>query len=340
MLSLFSAVSNIFKVSRSYDKVNIDNACAKLNYRITSVLLLVFTVVVCAQQYIGDMINCVQSGKSIPENVLNTYCFYFGTHTHKKKLEGVPFEHLIGPVSTNTAALRINSYYQWIPFYLFGLSMSFYFCHYIWKYLEGGNLKSILNGLRCMSYSCTEIAVGSIPSTKERQEKVEDLSNYLYIRIKSKLNYKWSSYLLVCEFFIFLHAVGICWLTDIFIGDKGNFWKIYSLEEFLTLFPTVSKCTFRKYGPSGGIQTHDALCLLNMNYIAGRVFFFLRWWFPLVAAISALAVLWRFVALCGFKFVGFNRLVNSSSHHNGKDQLKEFSDMLNPSIPMSDLGQV
>jgi len=37
------------------------------------------------------------------------------------------------------------------------------------------------------------------------------------------------------------------------------------IDPMATVFPRVTKCTFFKYGPSGSVQTHDAICVLPIN---------------------------------------------------------------------------
>ena len=39
------------------------------------------------------------------------------------------------------------------------------------------------------------------------------------------------------------------------------------LDPMARIFPRVTKCTFKKFGPSGTLQTHDSLCVLPVNII-------------------------------------------------------------------------
>jgi hypothetical protein len=63
------------------------------------------------------------------------------------------------------------------------------------------------------------------------------------------------------------------------------------------VFPKVTKCMFRKYGPSGTIQNHDALCVMALNVVNEKIFTVLWFWFALLALVSALALLWRLTIL-------------------------------------------
>lgn len=46
-------------------------------------------------------------------------------------------------------------------------------------------------------------------------------------------------------------------------------------DPMIEIFPRVTKCTFRKYGPSGTIQTHDVLCVLALNILNEKIYILL-----------------------------------------------------------------
>jgi hypothetical protein len=75
------------------------------------------------------------------------------------------------------------------------------------------------------------------------------------------------------------------------------------------VFPKLTKCLFRKYGPSGTIQVHDALCVMALNVVNEKIFMILWFWFALLALVSALALLWRLLIL--------GLVVCASAHYRG-----------------------
>jgi hypothetical protein len=76
----------------------------------------------------------------------------------------------------------------------------------------------------------------------------------------------------------------------------------------------VTKCTFHKYGPSGSIQLHDAMCVMALNIINEKIYIFLWFWFIFLFAISCLAVLWRLVTiLMHARSKKFNQIVFATS---------------------------
>ena len=40
------------------------------------------------------------------------------------------------------------------------------------------------------------------------------------------------------------------------------------IDPMATIFPRVTKCSYYKYGPSGTVQTHDAICVLVRSEVA------------------------------------------------------------------------
>ena len=39
------------------------------------------------------------------------------------------------------------------------------------------------------------------------------------------------------------------------------------LDPLIYVFPRMTKCTFHKFGTSGEVEKHDALCLLPLNIV-------------------------------------------------------------------------
>ena len=68
-----------------------------------------------------------------------------------------------------------------------------------------------------------------------------------------------------------------------------------------TVFPKVTKCTFHKYGASGTIEKKDGLCVLPLNIINEKIFIFVWFWMILLAVVTGMFVVYRFVTLIGSK---------------------------------------
>lgn len=52
-------------------------------------------------------------------------------------------------------------------------------------------------------------------------------------------------------------------------------------DPMVEVFPRVTKCTFHKFGASGTIQHHDALCILALNILNEKIYILLWYVMPL-----------------------------------------------------------
>ena len=53
-------------------------------------------------------------------------------------------------------------------------------------------------------------------------------------------------------------------------------------------FLRITKCTFHKYGPSGTIERHDAMCVLALNIINEKIYVMLWFWLIILAVMTSL----------------------------------------------------
>ena len=50
------------------------------------------------------------------------------------------------------------------------------------------------------------------------------------------------------------------------------------IDPMVYVFPRMTKCTFHKFGTSGEIEKHDALCILPLNIFNEKIYIFLWFW--------------------------------------------------------------
>ena len=67
-----------------WDKYKIDDFVFRLHSKVTVVILLTFSIIVTASQFIGDPIDCVV--EDIPSDVMDTYCWIHSTFTLPSKI--------------------------------------------------------------------------------------------------------------------------------------------------------------------------------------------------------------------------------------------------------------
>jgi len=328
MLKVFEELNKNFKLKpHGY---SIDNLVFKLHYRVTTLMLLVATVLVTSRQYIGEHIRCI-GDKGVPEHVMNTFCFFTATFTVVKHLNAslLDSKYLahpgVGPMGVNTdEPIKRHAYYQWVPFVLFGQGLMFYFTHLLWKKLEGGRLRRLVDGLQFAAFSLEDkeiqIKDTKIPTRQTRDQRVKDIRRAFMGRIY--INRSWSMGLIFCEFLNVMHVILQFYITNKFLA--GQFLTLgpeiigngvdSSVDVLDVVFPKVTKCTFYKYGPSGSIQSHDAMCVMALNIINDKIYVMLWFWFVFLFIVSVLGLLWRcLTVLLHARSQKFNEIVFSNA---------------------------
>ena len=327
VLATFSVLKDHVKWKVSQDSVAIDNLVFKLHYRATFLILLISTLLVSSRQYIGEHIRCI-AGSGVAEQVINTFCFFTSTYTVTKHMNVTSVElgeiaHPgVGPASREDPIVH-HAYYQWVPFVLFFQAILFYIPHYLWRSAEGGRLKILVSGLNMASLALRETSLQtengiSVPSKQDRDDKIRQIHVSFINRIH--LNRPWAYYLGLCEVLNFINVLMQIYLTDWFLGgaflglgqslsDASIDGKIDPLD---VAFPKVTKCIFHKYGPSGTIQKHDALCVMALNIVNEKIYVFLWFWFIILAVITGLGLIWRILTiLLHSRSDAFNKVVFS-----------------------------
>ncbi|CAH1990859.1 unnamed protein product [Acanthoscelides obtectus] len=351
LVQTFGVIKSNFKLKPK--EYTIDNWAFKMHYKATVLFFLVSTILVTSRQYIGEHIRCIADG-GVPAHVINTFCFFTSTFTVVKHLDAKLIDSGglahpgVGPYGINsTEPVKRHAYYQWVPFVLFGQAICFYLTHLLWKKMEGGRIRYIVDGLKLAAFALQEKELQSggktIPSKKDKEEKIKKLREFFLKRVY--INNFWSYKLIGIEVLNFLHVILQIYITNKFLS--GNFRQLgsevwsegldSSVDVLDEVFPKITKCTFHKYGPSGSIQLHDAMCVMALNIINEKIYVALWFWFLFLFIASLAAVLWRFLTLAlHARSVQFNRMVfgvNSPGKLNPWDTLTvtrhcNFSDWL------------
>lgn len=143
---------------------------------------------------------------------------------------------------------------------------------------------------------------GSLVGAKEeRTHRQSRLVQYLCDTLHMHNTYAFGYFL--CEALNFINVVVNITMTDKFLGgafssygtDVINFSNMNQenrTDPMVAVFPRVTKCTFHKYGASGSIQKHDALCILALNILNEKIYIFLWFWFIILAVLSGLALVY------------------------------------------------
>lgn len=174
---------------------------------------------------------------------------------------------------------------------LFLQGVLFYIPHWCWKNWEGGKIKMISEGLR-----------GSTTEGRDKRKDNHDrLVQYISCALHTHGGYAFGYFF--CEILNFVNVVGNIFFVDKFLGhtflnygtkviEFSNSEPESRTDPMIAIFPRMTKCLFRTYGPSGSIQTHDALCILPLNILNEKIFIFLWFWFIILSVLSGLALLY------------------------------------------------
>lgn len=296
VLGLLAPVAGLIKVRYRGAKADIDSPFFKLHYRTTSTILFICCLLVTANNLIGKTIDCISD--NIPGNVLNTYCWIMSTFSIPSRNaagHGVEYAYQgVQPGTMNDDHVR-HAYYQWVPFVLFLQGVMFYLPHYIWKTLEARKLDKITSGLR-----------GRTLSIDQRRDQCEILVKF--IRETFHMNRMYVATYFICDILNFVNVVGQMYFINTFLGGVflayGTdviYWSEADAEArtdpLVEVFPRITKCTFHKYGPSGTIEQHDAMCVLALNIISEKIYVFLWFWLIILAVCTAAYQLYVFCML-------------------------------------------
>lgn len=286
-----------FKTALKVPKVIIDDPIFRLHYRFTGLALLFASILVSCYEFFGNPIMCIQKD-DIPESLLNTYCWIEGTFTLPKALTKVVGEEIVYPgVDTHLQGDQIveHAYYQWVCFVLFLQAAMFCVPYVVWRGMENGKVKALIQKL-------------NNPVLPKTDQETCSKSLACYFQSRRNDHHFYALKFLFCEFLNFINVVGQIYFIDRFLGGEFRRYGIdvvnYVNQEqqnrtdpMIRVFPRITKCTFHKYGSSGTVQKHDALCLLPLNILNEKIFVVMWFWFVILAILDGCVLIYRLVII-------------------------------------------
>jgi len=298
MLDLFYQFTHFLKIQES---VTIDNNVFRLHYKASVMVLTMATLLVTARQYIGDPIDCMVEG--IPGNIMDTYCWIHSTFSIPERFVGQQGQDIahpgVAPIKMNGREPVYHKYYQWVCFVLFFQAGLFYVPRYLWKAAEGGRV----NMLAADMYGPSMVI-----NRDERSDRIKTIIKYFKEMRGGHFMYMMK--FVGCEALNLINVLGQMYFMDRFLGGEFSTYGLKVLhyteldpkereDPMAVVFPKVSKCSFHKYGVSGTIEVHDALCVLPLNIINEKIYIFLWFWFILLASITTIFLVYRVAIFFG-----------------------------------------
>ncbi|XP_050069647.1 innexin shaking-B isoform X1 [Anopheles maculipalpis] len=299
-MEFLRGVYAFMQVSRSsVNHVKTDSSIFRLHTNATVILLVTFSIAVTTRQYVGNPIDCVHT-RDIPEDVLNTYCWIHSTYTvvdafMKKQGQEVPFPGVDNSQRSGALTIRHTKYYQWVAFTLFFQAILFYTPRWLWKSWEGGKIHALMMDLDIGI--CSEI---------EKKQKKKLLLDYLWDNLRY---HNWWAYrYYVCEFLSLCNVIGQMFLMNRFFDGEFMTFGLDvithmeadqedRMDPMIYIFPRMTKCTFYKYGVSGEVERHDAICILPLNVVNEKIYIFLWFWFIILTILTTLTLFYRIIII-------------------------------------------
>jgi len=316
-IRLFTTFSQFFDSNqqRNHNPVKIENAIFMLHSQCTVYILLVSTMFLSMRQHFGEPIECLSSRTDLPPTMLQNYCWLEGSFsvagTDGKTSVGTDVAYP-GVKTLNESAgerRQLHKYYQWVYFVLIIQSIMFYVPKYLWKVKESQRLKNTIFILTQRNI----LEFHEIESKKIIQDVFDAIllsSDYFF-------------FFFFCEFLYYVHLIMQIWFVQIFLGGQflrlGWDWLIYShnnnyQDPLIRIFPRMTKCLFHKYGYSGSIESHDALCFLTLNIVNEKIYVVLWFWFAFLFVITSLGLFNRvfLVLFPSYRYFKLTRLAPST----------------------------
>uniref|UniRef100_A0A1I8HFV2 Innexin n=1 Tax=Macrostomum lignano TaxID=282301 RepID=A0A1I8HFV2_9PLAT len=315
----------------------------RLNYYYTSIMIVIFAVVVSARQYVGKPLQCWIPAEFSEqwEKYSESYCWIKNTYFVPMNETGVPDHAHV------RRQYEIN-YYQYVPFILALMALALNVPNIVWKILNtrtGVSLKTIVhNASSVISVDPIERpqAVVSLAKTfeeavifalddKNRKSRTERLRRTLRGGFGSYLilSYVFTKMLFFCASFGLLLAV-CCMLSSSYrVFDLGVFSEIVQGKSWRNsgIFPRITHCDFeiRRLNVR---HPYTMQCVLTVNLFNEKIFVFLWFWYLVISAANIVSLLYWLLYCLPFKQYDFidSYLSTSDKYHGERDSaaLQEF----------------
>ncbi len=304
-----------------FDPQRIGNWCFSLNTKFTVLCLLVCSILVTANTYIGDPIDCVV--RDVPQHVMDTFCWIHSTYTLPERVEGQTAtgdEATVAPGVGNQhhgEPVRTHKYYQFVCFVLFFQALLFYVPRWLWISWEGRKMRSVVPDELCEKPTDPKLPLfprgrGLLPE-EVLQSKVRDMRDH-FARHRGPADNSSRSLKVYhrrfafCELLCLVNVIGQIFFVDFFLGGVfteygGRAFHAANADPedrddpLNLVFPKVAKCTFRRFGPTGTVEVFDGLCVLPVNIINEKIYIFLWFWLVILSVVTCIHLGYRAITV-------------------------------------------
>lgn len=286
-----------------------DDFTDRLSRQYTASMMVLFSVLVSARQYMGEPIHCwcPEQCASNHEKYANIYCWVSDTYF-------VAHDEVMPQLEEPK---RKITYYQWVPLILLAQTCLFFLPCVIWRFL---NKRSGINvGIIMEAAIASQRAVYADAREKTLRYTVHLIDRYLlaqrdtrtgcFVRLKHSLskhcflfygkfygNYLAFSYILVKLLYL-ANAVGQLFLLDFALGYDFHLFGFHVARRLMTgedwtesdKFPRVTLCDFH-IRQNTNVHRYTFQCVLPINLFNEKIFIIVWFWLLFVAIVTVLSL--------------------------------------------------
>ncbi|CAH1800201.1 unnamed protein product [Owenia fusiformis] len=345
-----SVLYDAFKIITVWAGRSDDDSVDRLNYRYTTIILVLFAVLVTGKQYVGHPIACWTPTRFTEAHVeyANSLCWIKNTYVIPTIDADIPKED----------ALREQEeigYYQWVPIALLCQAALFYFPCLVWRFLNdksGINLNGLVS------------SVQDVHANPDNRDKMidfmvrcidrglasrQDRRRGLCFKIKHRLaqmklfcgrrhgNYLMPLYYAIKLLYI-VNSMGQLLLLNIFLGTDYTLYGVQVIRDLLKgsdwtatqRFPRVTLCDFKVREVGLNVHRYTVQCVLPINLFNEKIYLFIWFWFLTIAVLtlfSFLTWIWLMVFSRRTKYIkSFLKLLGMYNGERDKKMLRTFAD--------------
>ncbi|XP_076456949.1 innexin unc-9-like isoform X2 [Babylonia areolata] len=300
--SVLGSFATYARLKGRYDDDWID----RLNHLYTTIILIIFTIVVSTKQYVGEPIHCWCPAQFEESQVDYTNNVCWISNTYHVAFEDVPPRH------SRPHEGEIG-YYQWVPMILLFQALLFKVPCILWRILTasaGVNLDKIVTLAAETAYVAPDERDRTIKHIVRYMDRwIESAREYrsgCFIRLRQQVSKycclvwgkRYGNYLVTIYMFIKLlyltNAIGQLFILNEFLGTNYNVYGFEVMDHLAKgidwsespRFPRVTHCYF-EIRQMQNVHQYTVQCVLPINLFNEKIFIFIWFWLVFVSTLSA-----------------------------------------------------
>merc|ERR1712038_128654 len=297
MAEVLGAVTTATKFFFEVNQISIDNWSFKCFYKITTSILLTCSLISSTKQFFGEPIQCDLRDGGVNQAVLNSYCWMYSSFDIPPNFKGNCAKR------EPDGATLYNTYYQWVAIFLVVQACLFYIPRVAWLRLEGGLMKFLVKDARGKIIDDAE---------SKRDELVLTFQEHLHNKYNRYAFCFYSCetsnlFIVISQIFVvnkFLHYQFLSYGFRVYewYSMPAEERAMLNLNPMCEVFPRLAACDYIRYGPGGGQEKKNALCVLGLNMINDKVFLVVWYWYLILLLIGSCRLIFRIATLTIWKF--------------------------------------